>query len=128
MHLQGTELVNMTACETGLGEVTPDGVAGLRQGFLLAGARSLTVSMWEVPAEETTQEIADFYDRWLGSKAKGQRPERRYEAFHAAQLAALSRARENHGAGHPFYWAGTIFVGDPGDLPALPAQALSARN
>ena len=128
MRLQGTELVNLTACETGLGEVTPDGVAGLRQGFLLAGARSLTMSMWEVPAAETTQEIGDFYARWLGNAAGGQKPEHRYEAFHAAQLAALSRARDEHGAGHPFYWAGTIFVGDPGDLPPLAPASLSAKN
>jgi CHAT domain-containing protein/Tfp pilus assembly protein PilF len=118
MNLQGTELVNLTACETGLGEVTPDGVAGLRQAFLLAGARALTMSMWEVPAEETTQQISDFYDRWVGSEGKGRKPAARYEAFHAAQLAALARARQNHGSGHPFYWAGTIFVGDPGDLPS----------
>jgi CHAT domain-containing protein len=119
MHLQGTELVNMTACETGLGEVTPDGVAGLRQGFLLAGARSLTMSMWEVPAQETTQELGDFYENWLGNGSQQTQHEHRYEAFHAAQLAALNRAREHHGSGHPFYWAGTIFFGAPGDLPAV---------
>jgi tetratricopeptide (TPR) repeat protein/CHAT domain-containing protein len=121
MNLQGTELVNLTACETGLGEVTPDGVAGLRQAFLLAGARSLTMSMWEVPADETTHQIEDFYNRWLGGTAgtKG-----RYEAFRASQLAALARARQEHGTGHPFFWAGTIFVGDPGDLPTpRPASA-----
>jgi hypothetical protein len=48
MNLQGPERVNLTACETGLGEVTPDGVVGLRQAFLLAGARALTMSMLEV--------------------------------------------------------------------------------
>ena len=119
MDLQGTELVNLTACETGLGEVTPDGVAGLRQAFLLAGARSLTVSMWEVPADETTAQVSDFYDRWLG----GTKHVARYEAFHAAQLAALARARQDHGSGHPFYWAGIVYVGDPGDLPASTAAA-----
>jgi tetratricopeptide (TPR) repeat protein len=126
MHLQGTELVNLTACETGLGEVTPNGVAGLRQGFLLAGARSLTMSMWEVPAQETTDEIRDFYARWLGDPGKGQAAEKRYEAFHAAQLASLDRARQEHGAGHPFFWAGTIFVGDPGDLPAEASRSVTA--
>ncbi len=114
MDLQGTQLVNLTACETGLGEVTPDGVAGLRQAFLLAGARSLSMSMWEVPAEETTLEIGDFYDRWLG----GAKAETRYKAFRAAQLAALARARQQHAAAHPFYWAGVVYVGDPGDLTA----------
>jgi tetratricopeptide (TPR) repeat protein len=120
MNLEGTELVNLTACETGLGDVTPDGVAGLRQAFLLAGARALTMSMWEVPAEETGKEVSDFYDRWLGSGGQGRKPQRRYEAFHAAQLEALARARQTRGGGHPSYWAGTIFVGDPGDLPTVP--------
>jgi CHAT domain-containing protein len=115
INLQGTDLVNLTACETGLGEVTPDGVAGLRQAFLLAGARSLTTSMWEVPGVETTRQVEDFYNRWLvGGKAASRA---RYEAFRSSQLAALDRARQEHGSGHPFYWAGTIFVGDPGDLP-----------
>ena len=128
MHLQGTELVNLTACETGLGEVTPNGVAGLRQGFLLAGARSLTMSMWEVPAQDTTDEISDFYQRWLGDPGKGKAPERRYEAFHAAQLAALEHARKSYGAAHPFYWAGTIFVGDPGDLPSTQERSVTAKK
>ena len=128
MHLQNTELVNLTACETGLGEVTPNGVAGLRQGFLLAGARSLTMSMWEVPAQDTTDEIRDFYQRWLGDPEKGRPPERRYEAFHAAQLAALEQARQTYGAAHPFYWAGTIFVGDPGDLPAEQVRSVTAKK
>ena len=128
MKLQGTELVNLTACETGLGEVTPDGVAGLSQGFLLAGARSLTMSMWEVPADETTQQIGDFYHRWLGNEGKERNPEHRYEAFHAAQVDALARARQDHGAGHPFYWAGMIFVGDPGDLPRPAASTVTAKK
>ncbi len=128
MKLQGTDLVNLTACETGLGEVTPDGVAGLSQGFLLAGARSLTMSMWEVPAEETTQQIGDFYHRWLGNEGKGSTPEHRYEAFHAAQLQALTRARQDHGTGHPFFWAGMIFVGDPGDLPRPATATVTAKK
>lgn len=122
MNLSGTELVNLTACETGLGEVTPDGVAGLRQAFLLAGARSLTMSMWEVPAIETTKQVSDFYSRWLGGGQTAVRAISRYEAFHAAQLAALARARREYGSGHPFYWAGTIYAGDPGDLPQVNTQ------
>jgi CHAT domain-containing protein len=114
MNLQGTELVNLTACQTGLGEVTPDGVVGLRQSFLLAGARSLTMSMWEVPAEETGRQISNFYERWLG-EGKETRKMTRYQAFRSAQLAALARVRQR-GGGHPFYWAGLIYVGDPGDL------------
>jgi len=122
MNLQGTELVNLTACETGLGEVTPDGVIGLRQAFMLAGARALTTSLWEVPVDETTQQIESFYTRWLGD-GKYTKPKPRYAAFRETQLEALAQAREQHGAGHPFFWAGTIYLGDPGDLPTQ-AQSL----
>jgi CHAT domain-containing protein len=121
MNLRGTELVNLTACETGLGEVTPDGVVGLRQAFLLAGARALTMSMWEVPAYETTEQIMNFYERWLS----GGEETTRYGAFRAAQLEALRKARKTHGVGHPFYWAGVVYAGDPGDLPQL---ALESTN
>lgn len=116
MNLQGTELVNLTACETGLGQVTPDGVIGLRQAFLLAGARALTTSLWEVPVEETTQQVEAFYTHWLGD-GKRTKPKPRYAAFHETQLEALAHARQQYGVGHPFYWAGTIYLGDPGDLP-----------
>ena len=133
MNLGNTELVNLTACETGLGEVTPDGVVGLRRAFSLAGARSLTMSMWEVPAEETASQIYDFYQNWLGG-VDGASPSgvsyrsSRYEAFRTAQLTALARARENHGAGHPFYWAGVVFVGDPGDLPSRSTPSVKIVN
>ena len=40
--------MNLTALETGVGSVTPEGVVGLRGGFLLAGARAVTMSLWEV--------------------------------------------------------------------------------
>jgi CHAT domain-containing protein len=135
MNLQGTELVNLTACETGLGQVTPDGVMGLRQAFLLAGARALTLSMWEVPAEETTKQIEAFYTRWLGTgknrknskkTAKNKPASTRYGAFRQTQLAALATARATrNGVGHPFFWAGTIYLGDPGDLPSISTRPVS---
>jgi tetratricopeptide (TPR) repeat protein len=125
MDLDGTRLVNLTACQTGVGTVTAEGVVGLREGFLLAGARALTMSMWEVPAVEATQQMHEFYDRWLGTTtSKGSQ----YEAFHATQLTALHRARnERSGSGHPFYWAGIIYVGDPGDLATV-AAATTAQE
>jgi CHAT domain-containing protein len=114
MNLFGTELVSLTACETGLGTVTADGVAGLRQAFLAAGARSMTMSMFEVPTQETLTQATEFYRRWLGGAgATGSR----YEAFRASQQEALQRARTQRQTGHPFFWAGSVYAGDPGDLP-----------
>jgi CHAT domain-containing protein len=125
MDLRGTDLVNLTACETGMGQVSGEGVIGLRSAFLLAGARSLTISLWEVPAAETPRQITDFYQRWLGSESPG-----RYQAYRASQRKALAAARAaspdryeramgHRVNAHPFYWASTIYVGDPGDLPRI---------
>jgi len=122
MDLEGTQLVNLTACETGVGTVSAEGVVGLREGFLLAGARALTMSMWEVPAEETTRQMEEFYDRWLG-KGKEVKTMPGYDAFRAAQVGALAYARKTQQSGHPFYWAGTVYVGDPGDLPVVQRAA-----
>ena len=114
MDLRHTQLVNLTACETGLGDVTTQGVAGLRQAFLMAGARSLTMSMWQVPADKTPAQIENFYNRWLGGP--NQAAELRYRAFHHAQLDALAQTRAEQSCGHPFFWAGVVYAGDPGDL------------
>lgn len=69
LDLTGTDLVILTACETGIG-VTPggkeppglkqtkgEGVAGLRQAFTIAGARSLIISMWSVPLDPTADQM-----------------------------------------------------------------------
>ncbi len=124
MNLHGTELVNLTACKTGLGEVTPEGVVGLRQAFFFAGARALTTSLWEVPVTETTHQMDAFYRRWLGRGTSYEKA--RYAAFRQTQLTALAQARKTYGAGHPFFWAGFIYLGDPGDLPVTLAHDLSA--
>lgn len=114
MNLYGTRLVNLTACETGLGDVTPEGVAGLRQAFLLAGARAVTVSLWQLPTKRTIIQMSRFYTLWLG---RGLTP---YGAMRQAQRESLAEARRQYGSGHPFYWAGVVFLGDPGDLAAPP--------
>ncbi|MBI9018429.1 MAG: CHAT domain-containing protein, partial [Phycisphaerae bacterium] len=109
LDLSSTEFVNLVACQTGLGSDDDyQGVIGLRSSFILAGARSLSVSMWEVPAEASAIQMQNFYDLWLGESPM----ENKYQAFHQAQINALSKK----GTSHPFFWAGFVYVGDPGDL------------
>ncbi|MDB5325394.1 MAG: Photosystem assembly protein Ycf3 [Phycisphaerales bacterium] len=126
MDLRNTQLVNLTACETGLGDVTTQGVAGLRQAFLMAGARSLTMSMWQVPADKAPAQIENFYNRWLGSPNQAAEP--RYRAFHHAQLDALAQTRAEQSCGHPFFWAGVVYAGDPGDLTFASAATQPASE
>jgi len=80
LDLDGTWLVTLSACETGLGQVqSGEGVFGLRRAFMIAGAQNLLMTLWPVSDEVTPKIMADFYKEALathdaaGSLAKVQR-------------------------------------------------------
>ncbi|MCC6142326.1 MAG: CHAT domain-containing protein, partial [Candidatus Hydrogenedentes bacterium] len=133
LDLQGTDLVSLVACETGLGDIEAGvGVAGLRSAFQIAGARSVQMSLFEVPVmlmDEADRAalaaagtpVADaitfnsaFYRNWL---AAGDRPMKKLNAHHQAQLEVLRAARANPiatlASGHPFWWGAYVLIGDP---------------
>ena len=107
MSLADTELVVLSACESGLGVIqVGEGVLGLRRAFALAGARAVIMTLWEVPDRYTRDVIVGFYERAL-SGDRG-----RSVALREAQLA-LKEERPD-----PYFWGAFVCEGDPGPLSA----------
>jgi tetratricopeptide (TPR) repeat protein len=104
LDLLGTELVVLSACETGLGEVrTGEGVFGLRRSFVLAGARTLVMSLWKVPDQPTQELMVNFYRRILAGQGCS-------DALRDTQLALRIKYPD------PYYWGAFICQGDLGPL------------
>jgi CHAT domain-containing protein len=102
LDLVGTQLVVLSACETGSGEIdSREGVYGLRRAIELAGAQSQLVSLWKVNDEATSQLMALYYERLKSGEGRAQ-------ALRTAQQAL----RKNPARAHPVFWAAFIPIGD----------------
>jgi len=107
-RLRGTDMVVLSACETGVGEVkTGEGVFGLRRAFTQAGAKSLVMSMWSVPDKETKELMIQFYKNILSDKMN------RCEGLRQAALKQMQIVKERYGYPNPFYWGAFVFMGEP---------------
>jgi CHAT domain-containing protein len=106
LNLDGTKLVVLSACETGLGlQRTGEGLFGLRRALTVAGARGTLLSLWKVPDAATEIFMSRFYDL-LG---QGIPPA---EAVRRVQAEFRSKPRIN-GWSDPFYWAAWQYNGLP---------------
>jgi tetratricopeptide (TPR) repeat protein len=105
LNLQGTELVVLSACETGLGQTQAgEGVFGLRRALQEAGAESVLMSMWSVPDKETQELMSLFYENWLSGMEKP-------EALRHAQMKEREQVEKRYGKDLPYYWGAFVLVG-----------------
>ena len=105
MDLTGTELVVLSACDTGRGDVyRAEGVAGLRQAFHLAGARSVVATLWSVPDTATSELVTEFFNQLAAGK-------RKTEALRLAQLKVMRSRGNDDNPGHPYLWSAFMISG-----------------
>lgn len=111
------DLVVLSACRSGGGRFTGDGMAEFARAFMYAGTPTLVASLWDVADEPTNRLLPAFYRSWFAGESKAR-------ALRAAQLQLLAdlRAGRVHlqtAAGpvvlpeHPGFWAGFALIGEP---------------
>lgn len=99
MNLLNTDLMILSACESGLGDIRGDeGVFGLQRSFKIAGVKNIIVSLWKVPDKETSELMELFYTNWIDKKMQLE------EAFSEAQKSMRSKYSD------PYYWAAFILM------------------
>jgi len=105
--LQGTQLVVLSACETGVGEAkVGDGVYGLRRALVIAGAQSQVLSLWKVDDTATKDLMVSYFTKMVpknGKQGKGR---------HIALQEAKQELMKTPQYQHPYYWASFIPSGD----------------
>ncbi|MBB6459628.1 CHAT domain-containing protein [Flammeovirga kamogawensis] len=98
VNLDNTELLVLSACQSGLAEVTDgEGISGLQYAFRIAGAETIIMSLWSVDDFATQKLMTTFYKKWFETGDK-------YQAFKEAQLVLMNEYKK------PYYWGAFVMV------------------
>lgn len=99
LDLSAVEMAVLSACETGSGIISPEGIFGLQRGLKLAGVKSILMSLWEVDDYATEMLMTEFYRHLLGG-----------EPAYSALSKAQKTVRSTPGWEQPYYWAGFVLL------------------
>lgn len=109
MDLSSTQLLVLSACQTALGDLSPEGVYGLQRGFKLAGVQSIIMSLWEVDSRATELMMTSFYNYLFSGCSK-------HEAFRKAQDKVRKKYSHKRNTDYmqatasEYYWASFILI------------------
>lgn len=112
------DLVVLSACRTGLGRISGDGVAGLARAFFYAGAASVVSTLWDVADQPTAQLIGDFYRSFTRAGANGKSEALREAQLHLLRSLRKGEVRVDTPLGtlalpeDPVLWAGYVLLGE----------------
>jgi CHAT domain-containing protein len=97
LDLYQTDLVVLSSCETGLGDVyDSEGIFGLQRALKSAGVRQMLVTLWRIPDKETAELMGIFYQHYLKTGS--------------AEKALRMAQKEMQAKYSPFYWAGFVLI------------------
>ncbi len=97
MDFSKLNLVVLSACGTGLGNPTNDGVYGLQRAFKKAGAQTIIMSLWNVDDNATALMMETFYQELIRTNSK-------HQAFKKAQKTVREAFED------PYYWSAFIML------------------
>jgi CHAT domain-containing protein/tetratricopeptide (TPR) repeat protein len=100
LHLENVDLAVLSACETGTGDITGEGVFGLQRGFKKAGTKAILMSLWKVNDESTSVLMTEFYRNWLQTGNM-------QDALEKAKSYVRSQKEEWKS---PYYWAPFVLL------------------
>lgn len=99
LDFKGLDLVSLSSCESGLGDITGDGVWGLQRGFKKAGAKSILISLWKVDDEATSFLMTEFYRNYSQLNDK-------YASFEIAK----NKVKQIQKWDNPEFWSSFILI------------------
>lgn len=98
MDLSGTDLVVLSACETGLGQINGfEGVQGFQRAFSLAGVNNVMVTLWKISDKYTSEIMGYFYENLANGTP-------------APQALIMAQRKMKLLYGNPYYWAGFVII------------------
>lgn len=99
LDLSGTKFLTLSACETALGDVTPEGVTGLQAAYKRAGVGTMLMSLWKVDDDATREFMTAFYRSLCETRSY-------QDAIQAARRQMQSSSKYSN----PYYWAGFVII------------------